>query len=62
MPLTLFQVLNFTDFGIQVVGGHEVMIDEVTRQAWKTCPKPCIQVWLGQVNFDFVYGPSFMPT
>jgi hypothetical protein len=33
-------LLNFTEYGIRVVGGHEVFIDET---------------WLGETNFDFPY-------
>jgi hypothetical protein len=34
-------LLNFTDFGIQVIGGHEVMI---------------LETWLGETNWDFVFN------
>jgi hypothetical protein len=33
-------ILNFTQFGLKVVGGHEVMVEET---------------WFGETNFDHVY-------
>jgi hypothetical protein len=39
-------LLNFTDFGIMVNKGHEVMIEEV---------------WLGETNFDFKFSAARPP-
>lgn len=39
--------LNFTLFGIQINGGHEVLLD---------------RSWLGETNFDYPFSPTDLPT